>query len=188
MTSGTIRRLAVISLALAADDAAARLNSIWTRCWRGWRARRPTRRAFVEVRYSSLLETPLVVVRAGSSIGEDGALVRRVESPYQEVTELRGENVSCEREPAPSRAEFSLDRAPELRGMLASFGALLQGDRAMLDRYFVVAAQGTDARWAITLTPRDAKLQAAPARPSSSTAAAIIRGASRSRNRTTTRA
>ena len=26
----------------------------------------------------------------------------------------------------------------------------------MLDRYFVVAAQGTDARWEITLTPRDA--------------------------------
>ena len=43
--------------------------------------------------------------------------------------------------------------------MLASFGAILQGDRQTLDRYFVVSARGTDARWEITLTPRDDKLK-----------------------------
>jgi len=117
----------------------------------------PDTTMFVEVRYSQLLETPLVV--AGRlEHRADGALVRRVESPYQEVTELQGENVRVARAGAKPRG-FSLARAPELRGMLASFGALLEGDRAQLDRYFTVAATGTDARWQLTLTPRDAKLQ-----------------------------
>ena len=78
--------------------------------------------------------------------------------PYQEVTELHGENVSVERAGSKPR-RFSLDRAPELRGMLASFGAILAGNRQMLDRYFVVTAQGSDARWEITLAPRDDRLK-----------------------------
>jgi hypothetical protein len=42
--------------------------------------------------------------------------------------------------------------------MLASFGALLQGDRASLERHFSVSLLGTDARWQIDLVPRDPKL------------------------------
>jgi Outer membrane lipoprotein carrier protein LolA-like len=117
----------------------------------------PDSTSFVEVRYSSLLEEP-IVVSGRLEHREDGALVRRVESPYQEVTELQGENVSVERAGSKPR-RFTLDRAPELRGMLAIFGAILQGDRQMLDHYFVVTAQGSDARWEITLTPRDDKLK-----------------------------
>jgi len=112
---------------------------------------------FVEVRYSSLLEKP-IVVSGRLEHRENGSLVRRVESPYEEVTELQGENVSVERAGSKPR-RFSLDRAPELRGMLASFDAILKGDRQMLDQYFVVTAQGSDARWEITLTPRDDKLK-----------------------------
>ena len=77
----------------------------------------PDSTSFVEVRYSSLLDKP-IVVSGHLEHREDGALVRRVESPYQEVTELRGENVSVERAGSKPR-HFSLDRAPELRGMLA---------------------------------------------------------------------
>ena len=84
--------------------------------------------------------------------------MRRVEWPYQEVIELQGENASVERTGSRPR-RFTLDRAPELRGMLASFGAILQGDRQMLDQYFAATAQGSDARWEITLTPRDDKLK-----------------------------
>jgi hypothetical protein len=84
--------------------------------------------------------------------------VRSVEWPYQEVTELRGENVSVTRAGSKTR-RFTLDRAPELRGMLTSFGAILQGDRQTLDQYFVVSARGSDAHWEITLTPRVDKLK-----------------------------
>ena len=112
---------------------------------------------FVEVRYSSLLEKP-IVVSGRLEYREDGSLVRRVTWPYQEVTVLQGENVSVERAGSKPR-RFTLDRAPELRGMLASFGAILQGDRQMLARYFTVTAQGSEARWQITLTPRVDKLK-----------------------------
>ena len=117
----------------------------------------PDSTSFVEVRYSSLLKKP-IVISGRLEHREDGTLVRRVETPYAEVTELRGENVVVEREGSKPR-RFALDRAPELRGMLASFGAILKGDRPMLDRYFVVTAQGDHARWEITLTPRDDKLK-----------------------------
>jgi len=117
----------------------------------------PDSTSFVEVRYSSLLDKP-IVVSGRLEHREDGTLVRRVATPYAEVTELRGENVFVERAGSKPR-HFSLDRAPELRGMLASFGAILKGDRPMLDRYFVVTARGDEARWEITLTPRDDKLK-----------------------------
>ena len=112
---------------------------------------------FVEVHYSRLLSEPIVV--AGRlEYRADGALVRRVESPYRETTELRGENVLVEREGSKPR-RFSLERAPELRGMLASFGALLKGDVATLDRYFTVSALVVAERWRIELSPRDDKLK-----------------------------
>jgi hypothetical protein len=117
----------------------------------------PDSTSFVEVRYSSLLAKP-IVVSGHLEHREDGSLVRRVEWPYQEVTELQGENVSVERTGSKPR-RFTLDRAPELRGMLASLDAILQGDRQLLDRYFAVTAQGSDSRWEITLTPRDDKLK-----------------------------
>ena len=117
----------------------------------------PDTTRFVEVRYSSLLDEPIVV----SGVLEhrtDGALVRRVESPYQEVTELQGENVTVTRDGGKPR-RFSLNRAPELRGMLASFGALLAGDRQVLEQYFYVELKESEIRWEITLTPRDSKLK-----------------------------
>lgn len=117
----------------------------------------PDSTSFVEVRYSSLLKQPLVV-SGRLEHRADGSLARRVEWPYQEVTELQGENVSVERAGSRPR-RFTLDRAPELRGMLASFGAILQGDRQMLARYFSVTARGSDTRWEITLTPRVDKLK-----------------------------
>lgn len=117
----------------------------------------PDSTSFVEVRYSSLLDQPIVV--AGHlEHRKDGSLVRSVEWPYQEVTELHGENVSVARAGSRPR-RFTLDRAPELRGMLTSFGAILQGDRQTLEQYFAVSARGTDARWVLTLTPRVDKLK-----------------------------
>jgi hypothetical protein len=116
----------------------------------------PDTTTFVEVRYSALLSEPLV---ASGSLEhrQDGALVRRVTAPYRETTTLIGENVLVEREGSKPR-RFSLDRAPELRGMLASFGALIKGDRALLDRYFAMTASGSDGAWTIELVPRDPQL------------------------------
>lgn len=117
----------------------------------------PDTTSFVEIRHSALLSAPTVV--AGRlEHRADGALVRYVESPYRETTVLDGENVRVEREGSRPR-RFSLDRAPELRGMLASFGALLQGDRDTLEQHFTIEASGADQGWWIELTPRDEALR-----------------------------
>ncbi len=116
----------------------------------------PQATTFVEVRYSSLVTEPLVASGEFEK-REDGALVRRVTDPYRETTVLGGENVRVDREGSKPRS-FSLDRAPELRGMFASFGALLAGDRAALERYFEVSLHGSEALWWIELLPRDRKL------------------------------
>jgi hypothetical protein len=112
---------------------------------------------FVEIRYSSLLTEP-IVASGEFEYRMDGALVRRITSPYAETTVLAGETVVVEREGSKPR-QFSLDRAPELRGMLTSIRALLQGDRAELERHFSVTTTGNDAGWQMELTPRDRKLR-----------------------------
>lgn len=117
----------------------------------------PDATTFVELRFSRLLAEPLVV-SGRLERRADGALVREVLDPYRETTTLSGENVLVTREGSRPRS-FSLDRAPELRGMLSSFGALLAGDLAQLERHFTVTIRGTDDRWSIELIPVDDKLQ-----------------------------
>lgn len=122
----------------------------------------PETTPFVEVRYSALLTEPLVV--AGElEHRDDGALVRRVQEPYRETTTLLGENVTVQRDGSRPR-RFSLDRAPELRGMLNSFGAMLKGDRATLEQQFEIASSEYDNAWRIDLVPRGDKLRARLAR------------------------
>jgi hypothetical protein len=117
----------------------------------------PDTTTFVEVRYSGLLAEPLVA--AGRlEHRTDGALVREVLEPYRETTTLKGENVRLVREGSKPRS-FSLDRAPELRGMLSSFGALLAGDLALLERHFAVTTRGKNDGWRIELIPTDEKLE-----------------------------
>src|SRR5690606_30366782 len=53
---------------------------------------------------------------------------------------------------------FALSRVPELQRLQASFGALLSGDRTMLERHYAIHVDGTRRRWKMTLTPKDAAL------------------------------
>src|SRR6185503_4907596 len=76
----------------------------------------PATTPFVEVRFSKLLDQPLVV-KGQLEYHEDGALVRAVDMPFRERTEIRGETVTVERVGRSTR-RFSLKRAPELRSML----------------------------------------------------------------------
>jgi hypothetical protein len=158
MTSGTNLCRASVALALTLATATLHAAELDVDALLASLVRpAPDTTGFVEVRHSALLTAP-VVVAGQLEHHVDGALVRRVETPYRETTELRGENVTVERAGSKPR-RFSLDRAPELRGMLASFGALLTGDRATLERYFTLAAHGATSLWQIELTPRDDKLR-----------------------------
>ena len=115
----------------------------------------PATVAFREVRFSSLVNEPLIVA---GELGYEGptSLDRRVTDPYHETVAIRGESVRVEREGEPTRS-FGLNRAPELRGLLSGFTALLAGDAAALEHSFDVTANGTDDAWTLELKPIDAR-------------------------------
>jgi hypothetical protein len=102
---------------------------------------------FTEVRFSRLL-------------GYSGAssLDRRVTTPYREQTSIRGESVKVEREGEKPRS-FALKHAPELRGLLTGFSAMLSGDAATLRQAFNVKATGSGDTWTLQLSPTDATAQ-----------------------------
>jgi hypothetical protein len=117
----------------------------------------PMRTPFVELRDSPLLKAPLRI-SGEYRRPDDATLVREVQSPYAETTTIQAGQATIARG-AGSRS-FSLARVPELAGLQASFGALLAGDRAMLERHYRIETAGTRQHWAMTLVPRDAALAA----------------------------
>ena len=111
---------------------------------------------FVEVRFSKLLDQP-IVVRGQLEYHEDGSLVRAVSDPFKERTEIKGETVSVLRA-GKSPRKFSLKRAPELRSMLGGFSAVLGGGRGTLDQDFTLASSGEKELWKLSLTPKSASV------------------------------
>jgi hypothetical protein len=116
----------------------------------------PATTPFVEVRYSKLLDQP-IVVKGQLEYHEDGTLVRAVNDPFKERTEIKGDSVSVDRVGRSPR-KFSLKRAPELRSMLGGFAAVLGGGRGTLDQDFTLAATGATEQWKLALTPKSAQV------------------------------
>jgi hypothetical protein len=112
---------------------------------------------FTEVRFSRLVREPLVV---SGELGYSGpsSLDRRVTTPYRENTFIRGESVKVEREGEKPRS-FALKHAPELRGLLTGFSAMLAGDANALRQAFTVDATDKGDHWILTLRPKDTKAQ-----------------------------
>lgn len=112
---------------------------------------------FVEVRFSSLLATPLVTSGQLRYLGPD-RLERSVEGPFCEVTTIQGDGVTVAREGEP-HVRLSLSRVPVLQAMLSSIGALLAGDSSSLERHFVTTLHGNNSRWQLVLTPADPRVR-----------------------------
>ena len=122
----------------------------------------PMRTSFVEVRDSKLLKAPLRI--SGEYSRPDGnTLVREVRAPYAETTTIvsgkAGGEVTIARAGHAPRT-FSLSRVPELGGLQSSFGALLSGDRTLLEQHYRIASAGSRERWTLTLVPKDAQFAA----------------------------
>jgi outer membrane lipoprotein carrier protein LolA len=118
----------------------------------------PMRTAFVELRGSAMLKAPLRIEGEYQRPDPD-TLVREVRSPYAETTTLRNGEATIVRAGKTPR-KFSLSRVPELAGLQASFGALLSGDRASLEKHYRLTPQGTRQQWTLVLAPLDAKMKA----------------------------
>lgn len=108
---------------------------------------------FVEYRFSHLLKKPL---RSSGTLEyrADGVMVRNVSAPVRETTEVDGEQVRMTRAGKPPRT-MSLQRAPQLRVLLGSFRALLEGKLTPLKEEFEVTLAEDGTRWTLTLKPRD---------------------------------
>jgi hypothetical protein len=118
----------------------------------------PARTGFVELRESRLLKAPLRL--AGEYRRPDAdTLVREVRAPYAETTTIRGSEATIARAGQAPRT-LSLARVPDLASLQASFGALLSGDRALLEQHYRLAADGSRGHWTLTLAPKDAVLAA----------------------------
>jgi hypothetical protein len=148
------RLLAVSTLAVslshpldAAPDARALIASLAREA--------PAGISFTEIRFSSLLREPFIV-SGNLAYGGPGNLERQVTQPYRETTTVRGESARIEREGEAPRT-LALKHAPELKGFLSAFGALLSGDAAALEKSFVVTASGDATLWQLELTPTDSR-------------------------------
>lgn len=116
----------------------------------------PVSTPFVELRGSAMLKAPLRIQGEYARPDAD-TLVRQVRAPYVETTTIRAGEATIAREGRRPRS-FALSRAPELAGLQASFGALLAGDAAALERDYRVSAQGSRQDWVLVLAPRHAAM------------------------------
>lgn len=150
MISGQVS-IALLSLTLAAPAAPPQSYSIDTLL--AALAREPPQSiAFTEIHSSQLLEHELIVSGTLEYAGP-GKLSRIVTKPFTERTDIDSDSVRIYREDRPER-RFSLQRAPELGGLLTGFSAILGGNRAALEREFELALVNGAAGWQLTLMPR----------------------------------
>ena len=147
----------VLWLVVALAPAAAPVSSIESLLAALARAP-PQSIAFTELRSSALLEGELIV--SGTlEYAAPGKLSRIVTQPYEERTDIDGDEVRITRADRPER-RFSLRRAPELRGLLTSFSAILGGDRAALEQEFELSLATAEAGWQLSLIPRSKRARA----------------------------
>ncbi len=99
-----------------------------------------------------MLKRPLIL-RGELDYGGANKLGKRIDAPYRETTTITNGGVEVRREGRTPR-HFSLDRSPELQGLLASFSALLGGDAATLEKFYTVQLVENAPNWTLTLTPR----------------------------------
>ncbi len=118
----------------------------------------PASTPFIEARFSPLLSRPIVVSGELQYLGP-GSLVRMVEKPYRERAEIHGEAVTVRRGDSPPQ-HFTLDQAPQMRSLTASFSALLAGDVATLRSVFALDLHGAPSDWTVGLTPLDPRVHA----------------------------
>lgn len=112
----------------------------------------PVATPFVELRGSAMLSAPLRI-EGEYARPDEATLVRQVRAPYAETTTIRDGQATIAREGRRART-FALSRAPELEGLQASFGALLAGDAASLERHYRLEASGSREDWTLVLVPR----------------------------------
>ena len=82
-----------------------------------------------------------------------GTLEKRIVKPRRERVTIGATHAEIERNGQVRR--IALLRAPELAGLVSSFGALMDGDAAALDAAFESTVVREGDGWSLVLVPRD---------------------------------
>jgi outer membrane lipoprotein-sorting protein len=112
----------------------------------------PVSTPFVLVSYRGVLDRPLVVSGTLRWLGGDN-MERDIAKPFRETAKIADGTITVQRGSGEVQ-RMPLARAPQSGAMLAGFHALLGGDVSALQKDFTLSAQGSEAHWVITLTPR----------------------------------
>jgi hypothetical protein len=131
----------------------------WTpeRLLAGFAQKGSARATFIEKKTVRVLERPLI------SSGElrfeaPDVLEKRTLRPRPELLRLEGERLTLERE--DRKLSLDLRSTPEAAALIDSFRGTLAGDREALERVYRLQLEGSEASWALTLTPREPTLAA----------------------------
>lgn len=110
---------------------------------------------FTERKYISILDQP--VESSGELLFVPPArLEKRTRKPQVETLVLDGDVLTVERK--GQRHVLQLKDYPEVAGMVESIRATLAGDRPALERVYRLGLEGNRDRWALVLTPLDARV------------------------------
>jgi hypothetical protein len=149
----------IVGIALLAAALAAQAAPAWTpgRLLAGFARKGSAHASFIERKTVRVLDRPLV------SSGElrfepPDVLEKRTLRPRPELLRLEGECLTVER--GDRKLSLDLRSTPEAAALIDSIRATLAGDREALERGYRLQLEGTEASWALTLTPREPTLGA----------------------------
>jgi hypothetical protein len=112
---------------------------------------------FVEKKYISLLDKP-VVSSGEMTYTPPNFLEKRTLTPKVETMRLDKDQLSIERE--KQKIIITLSSQPEAQAFIDSIRGTLSGNRAALEKNYLLSLAGTSDKWVLTLLPSDQKISA----------------------------
>jgi len=112
---------------------------------------------FVEKKYISLLDKPLVSTGEMSYTAPD-RLEKRTLTPKVETLLLDKDMLSIERD--KQKLTINLSNQPEALAFIDSIRGTLSGNRAALEKNYLLHLAGTPDKWVLTLLPSEQKIAA----------------------------
>ncbi len=112
---------------------------------------------FVEKKYISLLDKPVVSTGEMTYTAPD-RLEKRTLTPKPEILLLDKEMLSIERE--KQKLTINLSNQPEALAFIDSIRGTLTGNRAALEKNYLLHLSGTSDKWVLTLLPSEQKIAA----------------------------
>jgi len=114
------------------------------------------RATFVEKKYLAMLDAPV------TSSGEllftpPDRLERRTLKPRAESVILEGGTMTMQR--GERKTVLKLQDYPAIGALTESVRGTLAGDRPALEKHYTLKLEGTQARWSLSLVPREARIR-----------------------------